>query len=199
MAYIAVVSLGIAGCGFPDTASPSPSLPSAAASFQPRASSTPAGIATTVPTASPGPAAALFPEVSGWSLVDAPTVTRDFETAANSFVAGLGTARVLTGAEATRHQIGYVVHVFAFALVPDSGHTEMELFSAIVNGMRAGVGIEPVSIFGGKAVSLGMGEQEVILGTWTGEPPTLFLLSDGPSIGASREIYELLLEAGPVL
>lgn len=188
-AYVAALCLGIAGCGLPDSGSVSPSLSAGAASIPPAASSTPAGTATLVPTASPGPAADLFPEVSGWSLVDAPRVAADFGAAANAYVAGLGYVLVQGAALATPVKTGYPATVVAFVIEPNPGHTETELFQAIVDGVRAALAIDPGPACDGQAIGLAAGEGEWILGPWIGRPDGSFLIADGSSTGSAREIY----------
>jgi hypothetical protein len=191
--YLVVLCLGITSCGLPDSGSPSPSLSTVAASIPPAASSMPAGTATLFPTASPGPAADLFPEVSGWSLVDAPKVATDFDAAANTYVAGLGSVQVLAAALATPDKTCCSATVVAFVIEPDSGHTQTELFATIVDGVRAGVAIDPQPACDGQAVSLAVGEEERILGPWTGGPDGSYLVAVGSSTGASRGIYAALL------
>lgn len=65
--------------------------------------------------------------------------------------------------------------------------------SAVVTAVRDGVGAEGVNVCHGLATSLGMGEREVILGRWLPQPGSVYLLTDGPSIGAVRGLYALLL------
>jgi hypothetical protein len=142
-------------------------------------------------------AAAWFGEVPGWTIVDDPTTAADFEATANASVADLGFARVQAAGTATRDANGRVVSVVAFAVGPDPGRTENELFTAVLEGIRAGVAIDPQPAFDGQAIALRFGERQVIMGPWAGGPYTVFLFVDAPSGGAAEEIYSLLLDAGP--
>jgi hypothetical protein len=155
---------------------------------------TPTVTASPTPAISPGPAADWFADIEGWTIVDSLPVAEDFERAANASVDGSGSARVQAAAEATHDEQGHRVDIVAFAVAPDPGHSEQDLFAAIMEGIRAGVGIEPVPVLDGWAFSLQMGEREVIIGPWKGGPYTVFLVTDGPSIGASREVYTALLD-----
>jgi hypothetical protein len=175
-AALAAILLALAACASP-TSSPSPSSSVAA-------------------TPAVGSASDWFGEVAGWEFVDAPAAGQDFEVLANAAVAGLGAVRVQAAAEATPVGACCSANVIAFAITPDPGHTESELVVAIVDGIRGAGGVDPGPACSEQAVSLVMGQREVILGPWAGGP-SAFLLADGPAIGSARTIYSLLIGAGP--
>jgi hypothetical protein len=147
-------------------------------------------------TAATGSASDWFGEVPGWEFVDDAAAGQEFADLANAAVTGLGTVRVQAAAVATPVGACCSATVIAFAIAPDSGHTESELVVAIVDAIRAGSTTDPGPACTEQAVSLVMGQREVILGPWTGGP-SAFLLADGPAIGSARTIYSLLIGAGP--
>ena len=177
--------LVLAGCGM-----------QVSSTFQ-RVSSSDEPSSSAAATATNGGAVEWFGEVSGWTIVDDPATAADFEEAANVSVAGIGFARVQAAGTATRDANGDVVTILAFAIAPDAGNDEMELFGAILDGMQAGMGVESEPAIDGQAFTLLTGELQVIVGPWAGGPHTLFLYVDGPSDGAAEEIYSIIVNAGP--
>jgi hypothetical protein len=143
-----------------------------------------------------GSASDWFGEVPGWEFVDDPAAGQEFDALANAAVAGLGTVRVHAAAVATPVGACCSAKVIAFEIAPDPGHTESELVVAIVDAIGGGSGTDPGPACGEHAVSLVMGQREVILGPWAGGPSG-FLLADGPAIGSARTIYSFLIGAGP--
>jgi hypothetical protein len=149
----------------------------------------------TLPAASViGSASDWFGAVPGWEFVDAPAARQEFEDLASTAVAGLGAVQVQAAAGATPVGVCCSANVIAFAVLPDPGHTESELLVALVDGIRGGAQADPGPACSERAVSLVMGQREVILGPWTGGPSP-FLLADGPAIGSARTIYSLLIGA----
>ncbi len=174
LVVLAATLLGVAACAGPTNSS----LPS------------------TIPTATPaaGSASDWFGDVDGWEFIDAPDAGREFEDQASAAVDGLGSVRVQAAAEATPIGVCCSATVIAFSLAPEPGHTESELVRAIVEGIPADA--DPGPACNEQAVSVVKGGREVILGPWAGGRSP-FLVSDGPAIGSARQIFSLLIGAGP--
>lgn len=158
----------------------------------------PSPVATPGPTPSSGTHAAWFGQVSGWTLVDAPAPAQTFEAAASSWVAGLGFVTIQAAADATVQPYAPVTTIIAFTLTPEAGHTETELFSAMLQGLEGSLHTPPrPPVLGGPGFSFGGGEQETIVGPWAGAPYTVYLSVVGPSIGDAEAVFRQLLDRGP--